>query len=178
MTLRVKFARMCRQILTPVRKYLIIKKIKSRVQDAHFMQHCKENKITFKLVFMYKIRETGRPFGVALALKQGTDTIRGCILRCGCYYLGWSGACLSEASQLHKGVTSHGRLLQQVEPTPSPTEPRRRARSSGNENYDRMVEAMRQTANVSKLIRQVEETTIIKPQRAKRGSRGIGPGNP
>jgi hypothetical protein len=105
MTLGIQFARLCRKILIPVRKYLIIKKIKSRVNDIE------EDNIFYNakyiLTFIHTPDKTGkRPFGVAVE-RNIFGNFDCFILRCGCFYQGN----LLQAISKHVGTIFHGKQI-------------------------------------------------------------------
>lgn len=159
MTLRVKFAQKCRQLLTPIRKYLIAKRILSRAKDKAFKDYLKRTKIKTELVFTNRVRDGRRKFGFILT--SGSTIV---ILRCGCSYVArWDNA-LTKAISYHLNVTTHGNMLEEPKDE-MVLEPKRKPRSSDYKKYDEMTEALKITSHISKLINQ--QTTIIKPQRAK-----------
>jgi hypothetical protein len=99
MNLRIKFAQVCRKILTPLRKYLIIKKIKSRIK-AEDIRDRKD--IKFVLHFI-----KSNSFGVILAL-QGPLYNEGFVLRCGCYVLDYHAKLTRDVIAVHKTMLEHG----------------------------------------------------------------------
>lgn len=78
MNFRIKFAKVCRKMLTPVRQYLIARKIFKRVK-GDFPKDKKE------VCFIYGKKADGsRPFGVLVRAGIGKHTTA-IALRCGCW---------------------------------------------------------------------------------------------
>ena len=130
MNLRIKFAKVCRQILTPIRQYLITRKILKRVK-GDFPKDKKE------VCFIYGKKADGsRPFGVLVRSGIGKHTT-GLALRCGCwartqYY--WGNHFLADMIKEHERASSiplltfkHGSELSVDTSAPTPTpQPRTR----------------------------------------------------
>ena len=103
MTLLIKLARAYRQLLTPLRKKLIIKRMTKRITDWQLTRSIDNSKP--ELSFIYKEKDGVRPFGICM--KAGSFVI----FRCGCYYHGYMS--LKTALVIHKQVSEHKQDLEE-----------------------------------------------------------------
>ncbi|EFK97084.1 hypothetical protein LDC_0856 [sediment metagenome] len=96
-------------MLTPIRKYIIQRRIILRLKDASFYLGLKRFKK--ELLFIRSKEEGKRNFGVCVVFKDKQYPSRGIILRCGCFHISPYQKALREAEAMHVDIKEHGHVL-------------------------------------------------------------------